>query len=375
MPVRVGGRLTGKVAGFTVGALDVQTGEGEGGVVDPTNFSVVRIKRDILSRSNVGVIATRRAPSAGGGDASTALGVDGAFTFRRDWEVVSYYARTSTPGSAGDDASYRAQLSYNGDRYGLQLGHLAVGDAFDPTIGFVRRRDFESSTMQARFSPRLPGSRLIRRLVWQGTGDYLTSQTSGRLESRELQGQMRVELNSSDAWSIQYTRQYEYLPVPFTIARGVALPVGGYRFGGVNTAYMLGAQHRVTGRLSADYGSFYSGDRVAVGYGGRVELSPRLSIEPSLSQNWVDLDEGNFTQRLATARVVFAPSPRIALASLVQYSSSSRTWSSNVRLRWEYAPGSDLFLVYSDGRDTSADGFPQILNRTLAVKATKALRF
>ncbi|MSR36369.1 MAG: hypothetical protein EXR95_06960 [Gemmatimonadetes bacterium] len=94
-----------------------------------------------------------------------------------------------------------------------------------------------------------------------------------------------------------------------------------------------------------------------------------------MSQNWVDLDEGSFTRQLATARVIFTPSAHSSFAGLVQYNSSSHSWSSNLRLRWEYAPGSDLFVVYSDGRDTNGDGFPDLLNRTLAVKATRALRF
>ena len=375
VPVPIGGRLTGRVGGFTVGALNVQTGDAPDAGAASTNFSVVRVKRDILSRSNIGLIATRRAPSAGGGDPSTAIGFDGAFTFHTDWEVVTYYARTHTPTAPTDGASYRAQLSHNGDRYGFQVGRVAVDAEFDPAIGFARRKDFEASSGQVRFSPRLTSSRRVRRLVWQGDVGYVTSRTSGRLESRELQGQMRVELNSSDAWSVQYSRQYEYLEAPFTIAAGVVLPVGGYDFGAVSTSYMLGAQHRLPGRLSAEYGSFYDGDRLALGYGGRVEFSPRLSVEPSLSQNWVRLDEGDFTRRLVTARTVFTPSARSALSGLLQYNSSNDTWSSNIRLRWEYSPGSNLFVVYSDGRDTSGEGFPEIQNRTLAVKVTHFLRF
>jgi hypothetical protein len=43
-------------------------------------------------------------------------------------------------------------------------------------------------------------------------------------------------------------------------------------------------------------------------------------------------------------------------------------------VRWEYRPGSELFLVYSEGRDTVMRGTP-VLNRTLAVKMTRLLRF
>ena len=58
----------------------------------------------------------------------------------------------------------------------------------------------------------------------------------------------------------------------------------------------------------------------------------------------------------------------------MQFNVDAKTLSSSVRFRWEFRPGSDLFLVYSDGRDTSG-GSAALLNRTLAVKATRLLRF
>jgi hypothetical protein len=238
VPVRVGGRLTGKAAGFTIGAMDVLTEDEDAGV-EQANFSIVRVKRDVFARSNVGVLATRRS-GVGGADASTALGVDGAFLFLRDWELIGYYAQTDVAGASGDEMSYRGQLTYNGDRYGFQAGHLMVGDGFDPTVGFVRRRNFDATSANARFSPRFAGTGLVRRIVWQGNVDYLANRATDALESREIQGQMRVELNSNDNLMVQYSRQIDVLDEPFAIATGVVLPVGKYRFGGWNTSYMFG---------------------------------------------------------------------------------------------------------------------------------------
>jgi hypothetical protein len=44
-------------------------------------------------------------------------------------------------------------------------------------------------------------------------------------------------------------------------------------------------------------------------------------------------------------------------------------------MRWDYIPGSELFVVYSDGRDTGADRFALLQNRSFAVKVTRLLRF
>ena len=52
--------------------------------------------------------------------------------------------------------------------------------------------------------------------------------------------------------------------------------------------------------------------------------------------------------------------------------------STNVRLRWEYWPGSELFIVYNDQRDTFMNlrdrGFPMLENRALVVRLTRRFR-
>jgi hypothetical protein len=106
-----------------------------------------------------------------------------------------------------------------------------------------------------------------------------------------------------------------------------------------------------------------------------VGFSAHLAVEPNVSLNWVDLPYGEFVARLAGARVVVAPTARLGISSFVQYNTTSHSLTLSGRLRWEYTPGSELFVVYSDGRDTATAGVPALLNRTFAVKVTRLLRF
>ena len=139
-------------------------------------------------------------------------------------------------------------------------------------------------------------------------------------------------------------------------------------------SYTLGAQRRLPATISYRKGSFWSGDRDTLNLNCRVELSPKFSLEPRMSLNWVDLPEGDFSTRLFSARVNYTFSPRMVVSSLIQYNSRSDSLSASVRFRWEYQPGSDLFVVYSEGRDDlSLDPF--LANRSFAVKFTKLFRF
>jgi hypothetical protein len=182
-------------------------------------------------------------------------------------------------------------------------------------------------------------------------------------------------MQSGDSWSVQHERNYEFLPQPFPIAPGVVVPTGGYRFPITRASYTLGGQRRLAGDLTFARGRFYAGDRTEAAYRGRIEVSPRLAVEPGLSWNWVDLPEGRFTARLVSGRATLAFSPGLFVAALVQYNSTARLVSANVRLRWEYRPGSEVFFVYNDGRDTLAGGPSALLNRSVTFKLTRLFRF
>ncbi len=94
-----------------------------------------------------------------------------------------------------------------------------------------------------------------------------------------------------------------------------------------------------------------------------------------MSVNWIDLAEGSFTTELLRARVSYALSPRMFASALAQYNSDSSSLGTNVRFRREFEPGSDIFVVYNDGRDTRFGGYPRLENRGLVVKVTKLVRF
>jgi hypothetical protein len=52
-----------------------------------------------------------------------------------------------------------------------------------------------------------------------------------------------------------------------------------------------------------------------------------------------------------------------------------RRVATNARLRWEYAPGSELFVVYNEQRDANIHGFPELINRAFIVKINRLFRF
>jgi hypothetical protein len=377
VPILVGGRLTGKLGPFSVGVIDMATGEEDASKTPRTHFSVVRLKRDILRRSSVGIMATNRSQSTvSPGASNLAYGADAAFAFFQNVSLGAYYARSNTEGVKADNVSYQGRFDFSPDRYGVQLQYLKVGSHFLPEVGFVRRVDFSRSFGSLRFSPR-PKNHFkdIRQFSYEASLEYLEN-GAGLLETRNQIGHFEAERQNSDVFTVDADFHYELLVRPFTVAPAVVIPGGSYPFNDVTIAYQLGQQRRLSGRASLQTGEFYDGTIRAYGFStGRLEILKQWSFEPSLAINDVDLPAGAFTQAVLRGRTDYGFSPRRFVSALVQYSSTDHVISSNLRFRWEYRPGSELFLVYTDERDTQAPGVPGLRNRAFVVKVNRLWQF
>ena len=374
VPMVAGGRLTGRVGDLSVGLLNVQTGREPVAAAEATNFSVIRVKQDILRRSTVGAIFTGRSISTRGPGSNQAYGVDGTFAFHDNLSINTYWAQTRTAELGADEDSYRGQLDYNGDRYGLKLERLVVGQDFNPEVGFLRRDDFERSFGSARFSPRLPTVAAIRQLFWEGGFDYITSRADV-LETRLAQGRFAILFENGDQFDVVYTDSYEFLDQPFRITPQVTIPIGSYSFQDVRTSFVLGSQRRLSGTAAVQHGGFFGGDKTTAELTtGRLRLTNQLTVEPGMSFNWVTLPQGDFRTDLATVRTTYTLTPLAFVSALLQYNSSNNALSANVRFRWEYVPGSELFVVYNEQRDTLNPRFPGLENRALIVKVNRLFR-
>ncbi len=374
VPILAGGRLTGRAGPYTLGLLSISTDELASAGVPRTNFSVVRVKRDVLRRSNFGFIGTYRSKNLDGTGANAAMGLDGDFNFHENLNLSAYYAKTGTPGRNGGDLSYRAAIAYDGDRYGFDAEHLLVEPNFNPEIGFVLREDIRKSSVGARFSPRPESLEAVRKFDIEA-GYEIFETNAGELETELFSVEFRTHFENSDMANVGYGRNQEVLFEPFEIVEGVFIPVGAYEFDRFNASYALGRQRPVSGWLWLDTGGFFGGKRTEIGYWGRVDFGSRFSLEPNISVNWVDLPSESFTTELVALRATYNLSPRSFVGALLQYNSEDDSFSTNVRFRWEYQPGSDLFLVYSDGRSDFSSGSPFLESQSFVVKFTRLFRF
>ena len=383
VPIVGGARVTGKIGQFDVGALNIHTDDELVSASRPTNFTVVRLRRDLLRRSSVGAMFTNRSISRVAPGSSQAYGVDGTFAFFENLSVITYLARTKVPGPdhRDKDMSYQGKFEYAADRYGFQVDHLLVEDNFLPEVGFLRRDNFRRTYTSGRFSPRPQSIESVRQFSLEGSIDYILTADRNHLETRQNIVAFQTEFESSDQLTFTATDNYELLVQPFTPpGADFSIPVGGYSFADAQLSYSIGQQRRINGTVAVKRGAFFDGDLTTVQLSqGRVAVLPQMSVEPTVSFNWIDTPYGKFQTNLAVTRVNYAFNPRMFFSGLLQYNSASNSFGSNLRLRWEYSPGSELFVVYTDDRDVTGGLRPDrgwdLRNRGFVVKFNRLFRF
>ena len=174
VPIIGGGRVTGKVGAYQIGALSIQTDDRASLGAVSTNFSAVRLRRDVLRRSAVGVLYTDRAPLAGRRRPRQHLRRRRRLQLLRHVEHQCLRGANRDARRAGGDLSYRGQFNYAGDRYGLVLERLVIEEGFNPEVGFMRRPEHAQVDRHDAGSARVrAASARIRKYLFEATGSYI----------------------------------------------------------------------------------------------------------------------------------------------------------------------------------------------------------
>ncbi len=375
IPILGGARLHGRAGAYQMGLMNIQTGEAQGVDAESTNFSAFRMKRDLFSRSNIGVIATHRNVTADGSGSNSLYGVDGNFNPTDHIRINTFYMATSEPGveTGHRAASYLGQFRYDTDLLDVSAERLYLGEDFNPGMGFVRRRDFTKNGGSVTFAPRPRGIEAIRQVEFQLDANQY-DRPDGETETREYMFQVQSIFESSDRLFVDHTVTEEHLLEGFSLSSEVGVPAGDYRFSRTGVRVRMGSHRPFSGFLRYEFGDFFGGTRRQVSYRGRAEFNTRFSLEPNVSLNWIEVPEGSVRAQVSRLRATYTVSPRSFVGALVQYNSAAQLFSANVRYRWEYSPGSDLFVVFSTNRDGD-DGLSGLSDRALVVKFTRLFRF
>ncbi len=372
IPTLAGGKMTGKVGPYNIGLLNVLTDKFEDDesrtdlvrVNEPrTNYSVMRVTRDIFSGSSVGVIAINKQDA----DAyNRTAGLDFSYRPKRDINFRGLWARTFE-----EDVSEQSDAVYFGGDWRTNLFQLDgsytdIGERFNPEVGFVQRSGVRRFRGDARYTP-WPRAYGIRRIAIGPEFDLVLNR-EGELETQEINFDTGFALETGDWIGFQVRNTTEHLSEEFPIHE-VIIPVGEYEFTSVEASIRTSDSRPIFGELQVQLGEYYHADRRGFRIEATVKPSVRLSIEPLVEFNRITLPNEAFNANIFGGRVGYSFSTTLFTKLFAQWSSDKSAISTNFLINYIYRPGSDFYVVFNQNYDTRSDGADSI-DWTLIVKMT-----
>ncbi|MEM9555989.1 MAG: carbohydrate binding family 9 domain-containing protein [Acidobacteriota bacterium] len=375
IPIEWGARFTGRRGEWSVGALHVET---EGlddpalGVVARDRSGVLRLTRNFGSRSRVGAMVTERDPAGRG--ANRTYGIDVNFNPVRRLNLYGFLSRSETSGAGDAGDAWGVGGTWSDSHWLGSLSVVEVDDEFDPELGFLLRRGVRQYLPNLQLLPR-PGWRGVRNLDFQVVGEVVTDLDGDLLSVTSSATLFGVKWQTGDYWSLFVDWNFEELERPFEIIPGLVIPAADYTFPAIGTFFQTSPGRKVAIDGYLRTGEFYDGDR----YDHQLRLVTRpsrfLGTETVWTYSDVRLPDGRFDVSVIRQRISVALRPTFTIDTFIQWNDLAELASLNARLRWQYRPGADLFLVYNHNWIAPSLGDLETRDDQILAKLTYLLDF
>ena len=357
VPVTIlaGGKLSGDYGGFGIGALSVRTNE------TPTTpgqtLSVARVTHPIFSQSKVGFIFTNGDPS--GTTENTVAGADFQYldsNFLGDniFTTDVYYDR-SFSNNVGDDDSSALAIGFPNEPWGGDFVFKEIGTNFKPALGFINRTGIRQYDGSVSHLDRYRGM-FLNQLEFDTNYEFVTD-LHDRLESRSNDVGVRAASTQGDELTFKLINMGENVPVQFSLPANVPVPRGSYDWTNVYARFRSFDGRPVSVDSEITCCRFYNGQSLHT----RIALSYRpneyFELLPSYEGTFIRLPTGDVDIHLLAIEAIVNFIPDMNVDMQAQYDNISRNMAFLGRYRWEYEPGNEIFVAFSQGAIVTGDSF------------------
>jgi hypothetical protein len=174
------------------------------------------------------------------------------------------------------------------------------------------------------------------------------------LQTLEWQGTFRAEFHNGSYTDDDIADTIEQrITTPFNIYKNVVIPVGLYHWSRHQFTYGSPQDRRWVLRLFERFGTYYSGRLNEARIRASYRANEQLSFD--FSEQWnrfrLPVPGGDFSVAFGSLQTNYSFSRFLTLSALVQMNTANpQAASANIRLRWNYRPDSDLFVIYTAGQ-------------------------
>ncbi|HEY8780006.1 MAG TPA: DUF5916 domain-containing protein [Mucilaginibacter sp.] len=381
-PVRIygGARLVGRVGNTEFGILSMQVAPNNrlNDTTQLENMTVLRVRQNIINASSyIGGMFTSRVNKEG--KYNFAYGAD------YNWNVIKQNFLTVRFAHANGDELQNSPAS-SGNRLFVNLEDrnkaklfyqvaLASSDSsFNPGIGFVDRSGFISTRAKLGYGIFSNGQSILQSQTAGLTTYEYIDKHSGQLESLGVGPTYEWLWNSGMDILVNPEFYHEYLSRPLPLNGNVSIPIGKYNYTGLNVIWQSYQTNNLRGTGSFYAGQFYDGGLFTADFYPTWYASKYLEISPEYELNIARFPDRNtsFTSQIVRLRLNTALNVHFFSNAFIQYDNLADNIAANIRLRYNFSEGRDIYLVYNTNLNTDRYRLQPVLpltdNRSVILK-------
>ena len=334
------------------------------------NFTVLRVKRDILANSDVGVLFINR-QSEQPDDYNRTFGADLNFQFFTDLKFNAVLAKTVTPGRRGKDEMATVEMKWQSDLFRFLGSYSDIGQNFNPEVGSVRRTGRRIIHIEMGLSARLQQERsvgsLIRDIFPLFISDY-TILPTGQTEVKLFRPQVEIKFQDGGGIEAQYIQNFKRSD---RRPCAIRLPTGDYRFNEFQVRYFTDKSKVLSLGTRYKKCDVFMAEKKTLTVEGTLQPSSRFNIRGTTRETILSCWTVHLRPMRWAWQMKFTLSPRMFVNALIRYNSDKSQVDSHLRFHLIQSPSNDLFFVYNEQQDIERAR----TDRVLALKYIRLFNF
>lgn len=371
IPLIGGSKVAGRIGKYSLGMMNLQSEEKTltGGDVEPSsNFTALKLKRDIHTNSNVGLMVLNKQSASD--NYSRAIGSDAFVAFSPAFIFSGSIARSFSPGKDSKDWAGHAGLILNKEWIDAVLNYQHIDSLFNPEMGFVQRgniRNLEGSVSLTQWI----NNNYLRSISGIYANRYYMDHHAV-MQSRLNWVEAVITMRTGDMLIGGIIREYEFLPGDDYI-RNIRINPGKYEG---NAPYISLTTYRAR-RVSVDggisWGDRYDGAFKKLSFGNSTKFNNHFLMDIIYSYDKLQLKNGALAANILASRFTYSVTTELFAKCFVQWNDADRRFSTNILVDYIYKPRSHIYLVYNENRNTLNRLSNNLRDRILLLKFTYLL--
>ncbi|HIA07322.1 MAG TPA: hydrolase [Flavobacteriales bacterium] len=369
IPIIAGARLSGKINKKTrIGVMNLQTAADTPLDLKSQNYGVLAIQRTVLGDSYLaGIFVNRQAienNEFSPNDYNRVLGVDfNLVTKSNKWRGKVFYHQGLTSENLPNSYTHASWLMFNSKRFFAMWNHEYAGENYQPEVGFVPRNQQYNSETESfesvsyyRLEPMFEYKIYPKGgpINYHGPALYINNYYNINLEPTDLffMPNYKINFQNTSVLEVHYHDVFTKLNYDFdvTYSGGAPLPAGNYYYRNFLIKFESNTRKKLSGKLKANYGGFYSGTKLTTIGDISYRQQPWGIFSMNVEQNEIHLPDSfpDASIWLVGPKIEVSFTRSMFFTTFIQYNTQQENVNINSRFQWRFKPMSDLYIVYTE---------------------------